>query len=53
MYFFKAFFKNGTVDYVITTFPVRRPKSIDTDCIKVERISVFKYFFCKIFHPHT
>lgn len=50
MYFYKAFFKDGEIDYIITNFPARRPKSIDSTCIRLERISALNYFFHKIFH---
>lgn len=49
MYFYKAFFKDGEVDYIITNFPARRPKSIDSTCTHLERISIFHYMIAKIF----
>lgn len=53
MYFYKAFFKDGEVDYIVTNFAARRPKSIDSTCIRLEHISFFHYIIAKIFHPNS
>lgn len=49
MYFYKAFYKNGEIDYICTNFAARRPKSIDADCIKLQRISIIRYIIGRIF----
>lgn len=49
LYFYKAYFKRERPDYIATTFPVRRPKSIDSTCIHVVPISIFHYLIAKVF----
>lgn len=49
LYFYKAYFKHEHPDYIATNFPVRRPKSIDSTCIRVVPISIFHYLIARIF----
>ena len=49
IYFYKAYYNDGSKPEVIATnFPVRRPKSIATECIKVKPSNIFAYFWYKI-----
>ena len=45
MYFYKAFFKDGAVDYYALAHPIRSPKLIDPDCIKIKPIGLFRFAF--------
>ena len=49
IYFYKAYYNDGSKPEVIATnFPVRRPKSIATECIKVKPSNILAYFWYKI-----
>jgi len=50
MYFYRAFFKDGSVDYFMTTFSARRPKVIDDECIRLNHVSFLHYLVAKLFH---
>jgi hypothetical protein len=49
MYFYKAFFKDHEVDYYALAHPIHSPKTIDPDCIKIQRINFFR-FLIHYFH---
>ena len=45
MYFYKAFFKDGEIEYYALAHPIRSPKIIDPDCIKIQHIHLFNFLF--------
>jgi hypothetical protein len=49
MYFYKAFFKDHEVDYYALAHPIHSPKTIDPNCIKIQRINFFR-FLIHYFH---
>lgn len=53
MYFFKAFFKDGSVEYFSTTKYIGKAKSYDENCMKIKLMGFLPWLFCKIFHPHS